>query len=85
MQQTELPIHVSTSALFPPRIGNLLRPIDPALTRWFFPDRLLKSVPRASSYALHAAEFARQLLGNLDIHFQISRQDLAAFRPEVVG
>jgi putative hemolysin len=76
MRQTELPLRVSASAFFSPRIGNLLRPIDPALTRWFFPDRLLRSVPGGGIVPLSAAEFARQLLSNLDIHYAISKQDL---------
>jgi putative hemolysin len=44
--------------------------------RWFFPERLLRSVPETKSAPMSAAQFAQQLMQNLDIRYEIAEHDL---------
>ena len=77
MQARQLPLDVSASSLFPPAVSSLLRPLEPALNRWFFPDRLLRCVPDMREGEFSATEFSRQLLHNLDIGYHVPPQDVA--------
>ncbi|MBV8073252.1 MAG: lysophospholipid acyltransferase family protein [Acidobacteriaceae bacterium] len=76
MQTRRLPIDVSAASLLPPAVANLVRPLEPALLKILFPDKLLRSVPEPESGADTAARFAEQLLQNLNIRYQISDADL---------
>lgn len=76
MQNRRLPLDVSATALLPPAVANLVRPLEPALLKVLFPDRLLRSVPEPGSCGDSAAKFAQQLLENLSIRHQISDADL---------
>jgi putative hemolysin len=75
MQQGALPFEVSASALLPPAIGNLLRPLDPALRRLILPNKLMGCFPVVNESGMSASAFARQFLENLDIRYDIPDQD----------
>ena len=74
MQRRNLPLNVSPSSFLPPAVGPLVRPFEPMLTRWLFPDQLLDCMPEANTPT--AAGYASRLLSNLDIHYDIQNSDL---------
>lgn len=76
MRTRRLPLDVSAASLFPPSVANLVRPLEPALLKILFPDKLLRSVPEPESCHGSAARFAEQLLQNLHIRYQISDLDM---------
>jgi putative hemolysin len=76
MQTRRLPLDVSASSLLPPAVAHLVRPLEPALLKILFPDKLLRSVPEPESCAGSAAKFAEQLLQNLNIRYHISDLDM---------
>lgn len=76
MQTRRLPLDVSAASLLPPVVASLVRPLEPALLKILFPDKLLRSVPEPENCAGSAARFAEQLLKNLNIRYEISDTDL---------
>ncbi len=73
MQGSQIPIQVPPSSLFPPKVGNLVKPLDPMLARVFFRDRMLAAIPQAEG--LSAVSFAHEMLRNLGITYQVAEGD----------
>ena len=75
MQTGQLPIRVSVASFFPPLMGNLIRPIEPTLQRFFFPDELTRSIRRAEATG-HCAGFGETVLNDLNIRLEVAGEDL---------
>ena len=76
MQRDSFPMQVSAASMFPPSIGGLIRPLEPALSRLLIPDRLRRSIPAPGPGAVNPAQFAEELLRNLDIRYEVADADL---------
>ncbi len=76
MQTRQLPLNVSPSSLLPTRFADLIRPLEPALLKILFPDKLLRSVPESAGCEGGAAAFAEKFLQNLNIRYHASAADL---------
>ena len=76
MRTGQLPIAVSPASIFPGPIGTLIRPFEPTLQRFFFPDELVDTLARAGSGAEGAA-FADRFLHEFNITYELSREDRA--------
>lgn len=74
MQNGRVPIDVSASGFFPAPIRPLIQPLEPAMLKLFFPDKLLRSVSAIEPDA-NPSQFAHQLLEQLDIRYELSDRD----------
>ena len=75
MQTGQLPIDVSFASFFPTPIGNLIRPLEPTLQRFFFPDELTRSIRRAVATG-HCGDFGETVLQDLNIRYELPHDDL---------
>jgi putative hemolysin len=76
MQAKQLPFEVSASSFFPASLGNLIRPLEPALLRLLLPDEFLRSYSASRNDGQTAAEFVAGMLENLDIRYHVEDSDL---------
>jgi putative hemolysin len=71
----ELPIEVpAPSSFFPKPIGNLLRPLEPQLQRFFMPEGLTRILSRANK--VPGGAFAGMLLRDLQIDYEMPQEDM---------
>jgi len=73
--RSTLPFSLPPSSLLPPKVGQLVKPLDPVLSRVFFREQMLRRIP--ASEGMSAVRFASQVLRNLDIDYHISAADRA--------
>lgn len=76
MQARQLPFEIAPSSLFSPSVRQLLKPFDPVLTRLFFREGMLRTIPEARGDGMSALRFAHELLGNLDISYRVPESEL---------
>ncbi len=81
MQVRQLPFQAPPSSVFSPVLGQIVKPLDPLLSRLFFRERMLRSIPEAGGEGLSAARFAYELLHNLAIRCHVPRGDLERIPP----
>jgi len=71
--------------MFPPSLGSLIRPLEPALFRLLVPDKLRRSIPAPGPGAVTPAKFTEDLLRNLDIRYEVADADLRRIPPRGSG
>ena len=76
MQIGQLPLAVSAASILPGPLGNLIRPFEPKIQSFFFPDELVRSLSRAGADA-EGAVFADRFLRDLNISYEVSPEDLS--------
>ncbi len=76
MQTGQLPLAVSAASILPAPLGNLIRPFEPKIQSFFFPDELVRSLSRAGTDA-EGAVFADRFLQDLQINYEVSSEDLS--------
>ena len=76
MHTRQLPFDVAASSLFPAPWKNVIRPLDPALLRLFMPEALVQSYSASRNDGQSAADFAANMLRNLDIRYHVEPSDL---------
>jgi putative hemolysin len=76
MHTRQLPFDVAASSLVPGPWKNVVRPLDPALLRLFMPEALVQSYSASRNDGQSAADFAANMLRNLDIRYQVDDSDL---------
>jgi putative hemolysin len=76
MHTRQLPFDVAASSLVPALWKNVVRPLDPALLRLFMPEALVQSYSASRHDGQSAADFAANMLRNLDIRYQVDESDL---------
>ncbi|HMF76034.1 MAG TPA: hypothetical protein VK604_10265, partial [Bryobacteraceae bacterium] len=54
----------------------MIRPLDPALLRLFMPEALVQSYSASRNDGQSAADFAANMLRNLDIRYHVEPSDL---------
>ena len=67
---------VSLGSSLPPPLRPMASPLESALQRWVMPDSLLETFRRAQRSG-RGAEFAKDLLGQLEIRFTVTPRDRA--------
>jgi putative hemolysin len=76
MHTRQLPFDVAASSLVPGPWKNVIRPLDPALLRLFMPEALVQSYSASRNDGQSAADFAANMLRNLDIRYHVNASDL---------
>ncbi len=76
MHIRQLPFEVAASTLVPAPWKNVIRPLDPALLRFFMPEALVQSYSASRNDGQSAADFAANMLKHLNIRYRVEDSDL---------
>ncbi len=76
METRQQPFEISASSLLPGPLKRLARPLDPALLKLFVPEELVRSYSASRLDGQTAAQFAANMLKQLNIGYETPAGDL---------